>query len=421
MGIPEPSGALWGAIKAISDPWPPDNEEAATALGVSWRTTATGVGTAGSGVTAAASEVGTAWPDAAGQTLVGKLGEYVQRIAQAQQGMQAIATRADAYASALTSTKTAITAEVGRWEPVYAMLGNPLFGPIGPAYQLLLAQQVASELMAMVQAAAAQLGQAGGQAVPAAASQASAAAAASGASGPLDELGQGISSLIGKAEGFADRFIGTVVDDLLVGQLAGDGVTETLAGIGHAAGWLLNGAGDLTGIDGLHTAGNAVDSTLTAKGSEWGEDVLDAGMQQRNEAYTAATAADGQTPPVDVYVSRYRYPESAQHIDDAQGGTSYRGDQPYAKTQPTSGTLHNDPAQNQQNRRESLRGIPTKPGYDRDEYPPAMLEEGGAGSSVKYISPSDNRGAGASMGNQVRSLPDGTTVVITTTPKGPLG
>lgn len=29
------------------------------------------------------------------------------------------------------------------------------------------------------------------------------------------------------------------------------------------------------------------------------------------------------------------------------------------------------------NRRESLRGIPTKPRYDRHEYPPAMSNEGG--------------------------------------------
>jgi hypothetical protein len=31
------------------------------------------------------------------------------------------------------------------------------------------------------------------------------------------------------------------------------------------------------------------------------------------------------------------------------------------------------------NRRESLRGIPTKKGYDRDEYPPAMTDEGQEG------------------------------------------
>lgn len=49
---------------------------------------------------------------------------------------------------------------------------------------------------------------------------------------------------------------------------------------------------------------------------------------------------------------------------------------------------------------------------DLDEYPPAMFEEGGEGASVRPISPSDNRGAGASMGNQLRQYPDGTQVKI---------
>ncbi len=30
---------------------------------------------------------------------------------------------------------------------------------------------------------------------------------------------------------------------------------------------------------------------------------------------------------------------------------------------------------------------PSKAGYDRDEYPPAMFKEGGKGASVRYISP----------------------------------
>jgi len=30
-----------------------------------------------------------------------------------------------------------------------------------------------------------------------------------------------------------------------------------------------------------------------------------------------------------------------------------------------------------------LRGIPTKKGFDRDEYPPAMSDEGGKGADVR--------------------------------------
>ena len=41
-----------------------------------------------------------------------------------------------------------------------------------------------------------------------------------------------------------------------------------------------------------------------------------------------------------------------------------------------------------------------------------MFAEGGKGASVRPIDPSDNRGAGASMGNQLRGYPDGTHVKI---------
>jgi hypothetical protein len=53
------------------------------------------------------------------------------------------------------------------------------------------------------------------------------------------------------------------------------------------------------------------------------------------------------------------------------------------------------------NRRASLRGIPTKKGFDRDEYPPAISDEGGKGASVRYIKSVENRSAGALMGRQL--------------------
>jgi hypothetical protein len=55
------------------------------------------------------------------------------------------------------------------------------------------------------------------------------------------------------------------------------------------------------------------------------------------------------------------------------------------------------------NRRESLRGIPTKKGYDRDEYPPAMTDEGGKGASVRYVLSSENRSAGSVMKTQLQA------------------
>ncbi|MGO9567259.1 MAG: SMI1/KNR4 family protein [Desulfomonilaceae bacterium] len=62
--------------------------------------------------------------------------------------------------------------------------------------------------------------------------------------------------------------------------------------------------------------------------------------------------------------------------------------------------------------REALRDFSSKPGKDRDEYSSTLFEEGGRGASVRPISPSDNRGAGASVGNQLRKHIDGTKVKI---------
>ena len=67
------------------------------------------------------------------------------------------------------------------------------------------------------------------------------------------------------------------------------------------------------------------------------------------------------------------------------------------------------------NRRDSLKGVGTKPGLDRDEFPPAMFQEGGKGASVRRIGSSDNRGAGASIGGQCRGLECGSKVRIRTT------
>nr|WP_308314740.1 NucA/NucB deoxyribonuclease domain-containing protein [Bacillus sp. V3-13] len=92
-----------------------------------------------------------------------------------------------------------------------------------------------------------------------------------------------------------------------------------------------------------------------------------------------------------------RYPYTADHIRDAIAAGH-------------SSVCTIDRAGADQNREESLRGIPTKKGYDRDEWPMAMCEEGGAGADVRYVPSSDNRGAGAWVGNQLSKYPDGTRV-----------
>ena len=46
--------------------------------------------------------------------------------------------------------------------------------------------------------------------------------------------------------------------------------------------------------------------------------------------------------------------------------------------------LHIDRSSEDLHRSQSLSGFPTKPGYDRDEYPPAMSREGGTGADIRY-------------------------------------
>ena len=112
-------------------------------------------------------------------------------------------------------------------------------------------------------------------------------------------------------------------------------------------------------------------------------------------------AARAPTPRT-IRVSRSRFPESAQNIDDA-----------VAAGKPNVLTI--DRAGAASRRRESLRGTKSVKGKDRDEFPPAMFEEGGRGAFVRPINPSDNRGAGACIGAQCRSLPNGSRVRIQTT------
>lgn len=121
-------------------------------------------------------------------------------------------------------------------------------------------------------------------------------------------------------------------------------------------------------------------------------------------AKQAAQQAAGK--PRDVIIQRSKHPEAAAHIEHAQ------------KTgQPTVLTI--DRAGAAQRRRESTGGVGLTnrpaPRYERDEYPPAMVKQGGSGASVRLISPHDNRGAGSSMRAQTRDLPDGSKIRVLVT------
>ncbi|WP_270165160.1 NucA/NucB deoxyribonuclease domain-containing protein [Paenibacillus sp. SYP-B4298] len=92
-----------------------------------------------------------------------------------------------------------------------------------------------------------------------------------------------------------------------------------------------------------------------------------------------------------------RFPETASHISNAI-------------KQGHSAICTIDRKGAEENRKRSLQGVPTKKGYDRDEWPMAMCAEGGDGADIEYISPSDNRGAGSWVGNKLESYENGTRV-----------
>lgn len=93
------------------------------------------------------------------------------------------------------------------------------------------------------------------------------------------------------------------------------------------------------------------------------------------------------------------YPETALHIYSA-----------IANGHSDVCTIDRDGAD--ENRKQSLKGIDTREGYDRDEWPMAMCEEGGYGASVAYIDPSDNRGAGSWVGHQLSAYEDGERILF---------
>ena len=95
-----------------------------------------------------------------------------------------------------------------------------------------------------------------------------------------------------------------------------------------------------------------------------------------------------------VVVSLTKYPNIADHVRDA-----------IAAGQPV--ILHIDRKHADEHRAESTDDLPTRPGYDRDEYPPAMSREGGESADVRHVKSRENRAAGASMGGQLRGYCNG--------------
>ncbi len=117
---------------------------------------------------------------------------------------------------------------------------------------------------------------------------------------------------------------------------------------------------------------------------------------------TTKKVASESAGAVEIVISKSKFPEAAKHVDEA-----------ISKGVSNTGVIDRGAGATSR-RREALSGVSTQRGLDRDEFPPAVINNGGNGSSVKLINPSDNRGAGASIGHQIKKLPNGTPVIIRT-------
>jgi hypothetical protein len=113
-------------------------------------------------------------------------------------------------------------------------------------------------------------------------------------------------------------------------------------------------------------------------------------------------ACKTQTHSVIVDLDNVKHRHILDHAWDAQRGDEQQSIPSSRDGEPEVRLMHWDPADATKHRAASLKGIPTKPGYDRDEVPPAASREGGKGADVRYVGSAENRSAGSVMGAQLR-------------------
>ncbi|MFH8411031.1 putative T7SS-secreted protein [Streptomyces sp. NPDC018019] len=250
-----------------------------------------------------------------------------------------------------------------------------------------------------------------------------------------DAVETGLDSVADKARhgaGAALRGAGDLAHLALDG--AGTLLGEELKGAGKVAGGALHagasvlshlgfrdGSRDLEGLrDDVETSTEDTGEDIEHRTDEAGQDVEDAADRTADDVEDGGRHGGGGGGRDlgghghYVIIDKVKYPETAQHVEEAQSGLSWRGDERREQHQPADLTIDRGGAS--ANRRASLRGIPTRgaENLDRDEYPPAVFSEGGLGASVKYVTDSDNRGAGNSMKNQIKGLGNGEHVTMVT-------
>jgi RHS repeat-associated protein len=188
---------------------------------------------------------------------------------------------------------------------------------------------------------------------------------------------------------------------------------------------------DLCVVETYVVVTGAVVLTAAALSTPAGHQAIKAGFQMADHATTSAanglrsiffskskaqpTPTAGAVPgtqtgtqtaakPKDVYIDPSKYPASAGHAGDA-----------IAAGKPDVLTVNRPGSAD--NRADAMSGTKPQAGADRDEYPPAVTKEGGAGASVRPIPPGDNRGAGGSLGQQIKDVPNGGQIKINVRPK----
>jgi hypothetical protein len=154
------------------------------------------------------------------------------------------------------------------------------------------------------------------------------------------------------------------------------------------------GATLLGGRLGPLDVGGLTTGALADRALDAGRDVV--GAEDRDAARDGdgrGTSADPEgcrrvDRVVPVGLSSTRYPEVRAHWEAA-----------IARGRPRTLTVHRAGAASRRSR--LLRGIPTRPGYDRDEYPMAMARTSVA-ADVAYVDSAQNRGAGSVQGAKLR-------------------
>lgn len=171
------------------------------------------------------------------------------------------------------------------------------------------------------------------------------------------------------------------------------GLIVVLIVIGGGGGELLQNLGDSSG-----PASREITKSLRdAKGP------LTEAADRASSTHKARTT-DCTTPrhPIAVTFSRSRYPNIVAHIK-----------QSWKLGYPRTLRINREGADSRRDK--LLRGIPTKPGYDRDEAPAAALRDT-VKADVKYVPSSENRSAGARLGARIGPYCDGTRVRYFFTP-----